>query len=38
VVLVQREAFGGIALKRHKRFQEFLASDEMLSAVQQEYS
>ena len=38
VVLVQKEAFGEIALRRHKRFEEVFATDETLAAIEQEYS
>ena len=38
VVLVQKEAFGEIALRRHKRFEEVFATDETLTAIEQEYS
>ena len=35
--LVQKQAFGEIFLKRHKRFDEVLASEEMIAAIQAEY-
>jgi segregation and condensation protein A len=38
LVLVQKEAFGEIALRRHKRFEEIFATDETLAAIEQEYS
>jgi len=38
VVLVQKEAFGEIALRRHKRFEEVFAADETMAAIEQEYS
>jgi segregation and condensation protein A len=38
VVLVQKEAFGEIALRRHKRFEEVFATDETLAAIEREYS
>ncbi len=38
VVLVQKEAFGEIALRRHKHFDELFATDETISAIEQEYS
>ena len=36
IVLAQKEAFGEIALKRHKRFEEVAASEEMLAAIREE--
>jgi segregation and condensation protein A len=36
VVLVQKEAFGEIVLKRHKRFEEVAASEEMTAATREE--
>lgn len=38
VTLVQQEAFADIGLKRHQRFHEVFASEEVLSAIQEEYS
>jgi segregation and condensation protein A len=36
-VLVQKEAFGEILLRRHKRFEEVFATEETLAAIEQEY-
>jgi segregation and condensation protein A len=38
VTLVQQEAFADIGLKRHQRFDEVFASEDALSAIQEEYS
>ncbi len=38
VLLRQREAFGEIFIRRHKRFDELVASEQILAAVRQEYS
>jgi segregation and condensation protein A len=38
VTLVQREAFAEIALKRHKNFEDVLASEQALTTIQEEYS
>jgi segregation and condensation protein A len=38
VVLVQKEAFGEIGLRRHKRFDEVFETDEVLAAIEQEYN
>jgi segregation and condensation protein A len=38
VTLVQQEAFADIGITRHQRFQEVFASEEVLSAIQEEYS
>jgi segregation and condensation protein A len=37
VVLVQKEAFGEIALRRHRRFDEVFAAEETLAAIEEEY-
>jgi segregation and condensation protein A len=38
VVLVQKDAFGDIALRAHKRFDEVFASDETITAIDQGYN
>ncbi|MBI4875438.1 MAG: segregation/condensation protein A [Acidobacteria bacterium] len=38
VVLVQKEAFGDIGLRRHKRFDELFSAEGELSAIEQEYN
>jgi segregation and condensation protein A len=38
VTLAQSELFGDIAIKRHKSFDEVMASSEALSTIEQEYS
>jgi segregation and condensation protein A len=38
IVLTQAEAFGEIALKRHKNFGDAMASEEALATIQQEYN
>jgi segregation and condensation protein A len=38
VVLVQKEAFGEIALRRHKRFDEVFSTEETMAAIEQEYT
>jgi segregation and condensation protein A len=38
LVLTQREAFGDIALKRHKDFADAMQLEESLAAIQEEYS
>ena len=38
VTLVQQEAFSDIGIKRHQRFDEVFASEDALSAIQEEYS
>jgi segregation and condensation protein A len=38
VTLIQQEAFSDIGLKRHQRFLEVFASEDALSAIQEEYS
>ena len=38
VVLAQREMFGDIVIKRHKRFEEAMASSETVSAIEKDYN
>jgi segregation and condensation protein A len=38
VTLVQQEAFADIGIRRHQRFDEVFASEDALSAIQEEYS
>ncbi len=38
VVLVQKDAFGDIAIKRHSRFGEVFSSGEAMSAIEKDYS
>jgi len=38
LTLVQKEPFTDISLKKHKRFEEILASDEAIAAIEQGYS
>ena len=38
VVLVQKDAFGEIALKAHKRFDEVFASDDTITQIEKEYN
>jgi segregation and condensation protein A len=38
VVLVQKDAFGEIALKAHKRFDEVFASDETIAGIEKDYN
>ncbi len=38
VVLVQREPFGDIALRRHKRFDEVFSSDEAITEIEKDYN
>jgi segregation and condensation protein A len=37
IVLVQREAFGDIAIRRHKRFQEVFASEQAVTDIEKDY-
>ncbi len=38
LALTQKDAFGDIGLKRHRGFDEVLAQDESLTAIEQEYT
>jgi segregation and condensation protein A len=38
LALTQKDAFGDIGLKRHRDFDEVLAQDESLTAIEQEYT
>jgi segregation and condensation protein A len=38
VILVQKDAFGEIALKAHKRFDEVFASDDTITQIEKEYN
>ncbi len=38
LMLTQKDAFGDIGLKKHPRFDEVLAQDESLTAIEQEYT
>ena len=38
IVLVQKEAFGEIAIKKHSGFEQAFASEQALAAIQEEYS
>jgi segregation and condensation protein A len=38
LALTQKDAFGDIGLKRHRGFEEVLAQDESLTAIEQEYT
>jgi segregation and condensation protein A len=38
VVLVQKDAFGDIALKAHKRFDEVFASDDTITQIEKDYN
>ena len=38
LALTQKDAFGDIGLKRHRGFDEVLAEDESLTAIEQEYT
>jgi segregation and condensation protein A len=38
IVLLQKEAFGDIVIKRHKRFEEVFASGEAMAAIEKEYN